>query len=145
MMLTKERALEFKNLLIDKFPEIAKEYDAAFEKSDKLLRNIREWQYCEHLWNPFTKEDIIKMGTPETWGIAGKDSDYIIDFYNHKFGKCDKCGMPYRYLSFTDEDFDALYKQYDESERISINMSCLATGHMIENYYNDRLDDIKVG
>lgn len=91
------------------------------DKHKREIRHIRAIEYCDHEWHTFTKEDIYKFGSPKTWKIEDRGSEYIEEFYMLKFGYCEKCKMRYEFNIFTDEDFDRLIDEYESEGFIALH------------------------
>lgn len=146
MILSKKEALHFKALVCNEYPQFANEIDEALFQDSKNQRNIRAWQYCEHKWHKFTKAEINMIGNPKNFNFMKEwDEKTIEEWYMNFAGKCDKCGMPYKYHTLTDEDYEEILEEYNSNVKITLNLYCGGTNDFFEKVYKDRQieDDMK--
>lgn len=101
------------------------------DKMNRIIRKIQNQRYCNHKWHTFTKEDLIKCGSPSVWGIEAWSKEEIESFYMERFCKCDKCNMPYKYRNLTDNDFEEIIQDCENNASIKLS------GHII-------LDEIEI-
>ena len=113
------------------------------DSHQKEIRRIRSMQYCEHKWHEFTKEELYMYGSPRLYGVEACDKESIELFYMDNFGRCDKCGMRYRFSIFTDEDFERIITEYEAEDKITVTAHNSFSEDLFDRLEKEKLDSYK--
>ena len=109
-----------------------------FDKHQKEIRRIRTLKYCEHEWHKFTKKELSMHASPRMFGIEDWPEEYIEIFYLDAFSYCEKCGMPFKFITFKDEDFERIIEEYESEDTITVTAQNRTSDFLFERLLEDQ-------
>lgn len=139
MILSRKNAEKLQRLVSGDFPELSKEIAKNIEDSNKCLRQIRSYQYCEHKWHIPTTLELQKVGSPEINCVEKWSKEELDQFYMLRASYCEKCGLEYKYQVLNDDDYNKIYDMYVNEPILTINAGHLYSELLISKYYEENI------
>ena len=76
--------------------------------------------------------------SPRMFGIEDWSEEYIEIFYLDAFSYCEKCGMPFKFITFKDEDFERIIEEYESEDTITVTAQNRTSDFLFERLLEDQ-------